>query len=94
MPPDLAARFIIMMTLIAGVGLVLILRGPVGRALARRLEGSSGAAPELLARVDELEARVAELEQDRARTAELEERVDFAERLIARQEQAVRELPR
>ena len=94
MPPDIAARLIIMMTLIVGGGLVLILRGPVGRAMARRLEGSSGTAPELAARVDELESRVAELEQERARTTELEERVDFAERLIARQDQAPRDLPR
>lgn len=94
MPPDIFAPFLLTMTLIFGAGVVLILRGPVGRALARRIEGQSGAAGELAARVDELEARLAELEQDRARTAELEERVDFAERLIARQDQAARELPR
>jgi hypothetical protein len=94
MPPDIAARLLIMMTLIVGAGLVLILRGPVGRALARRLEGSSGNARELSARVDELEARLAELEQERVRTTELEERLDFAERLLARQDQAGRELPR
>jgi hypothetical protein len=35
--------------------------------------------------VDALEARVAELEGERDRLAELEERVDFAERLLARE---------
>jgi len=94
MPPDIFAPFILTMTLVLGAGAVLILRGPVGRALARRLEGTSGAAAELAARVEELESRVAELEQDRTRTAELEERLDFAERLLARQDQPVRELPR
>lgn len=34
-------------------------------------------------RVAELEARVAELEQGKARVAELEERLDFAERMLA-----------
>jgi hypothetical protein len=94
MPPDVFAPFVLTMTLILGAGVVLILRGPVGRALARRLEGSSGNARELSARVDELESRIAELEQERVRTTELEERLDFAERLLARQDQAGRELPR
>ena len=94
MPPDVFAPFMLTMTLILGAGVVLILRGPVGRALARRIEGQSGVAEQLAGRVEELESRIAELEQDRARTAELEERVDFAERLIARQEQSVRDLPR
>ena len=40
----------------------------------------------------ELEQRVAELEMDRARVAELEERLDFAERLLATSKEAPREL--
>jgi Tfp pilus assembly protein PilO len=94
MPPEVFAPFMLTMTLIFGAGVVLILRGPVGRALARRIEGQSGAAGELATRVEELESRIAELEQERARTAELEERVDFAERLLARQDPSARELPR
>lgn len=35
--------------------------------------------------LEELRARVAELEADRGHLAELEERLDFAERLLARQ---------
>ena len=38
----------------------------------------------VLAELDELRGRVHELEADRARVAELEERVDFAERILAR----------
>jgi hypothetical protein len=93
MPPDVFAPFMLTMTLILGAGVVLILRGPVGRALARRIEGQSGAAAELGARVEELETRLADLEQERLRVTDLEERLDFAERLLARQEQP-RELPR
>ena len=43
-------------------------------------------------RMFELEQRVAELELDRARVAELEERLDFAERLLATSKDSVREL--
>jgi hypothetical protein len=43
-------------------------------------------------RLAELELRVAELELDRARIAELEERLDFTERLLATNKDAVREL--
>ncbi|HKV75186.1 MAG TPA: hypothetical protein VJN95_11745 [Gemmatimonadales bacterium] len=38
-------------------------------------------------RADELEVRVAELEQLHDRVAELEERLDFAERMLARQKE-------
>jgi hypothetical protein len=93
MPPDVFAPFMLTMTLILGAGVVLILRGPVGRALARRIEGQSGMAAELAGKVEELESRLADLEQERVRVAELEERLDFAERLLARHEQP-RELPR
>jgi hypothetical protein len=41
-------------------------------------------------RVEELERRVGELEAGRQRVAELEERLDFAERLLARQRDAQR----
>jgi hypothetical protein len=62
---------------------VFIFRGPVGKALGRRLEGGSApAGEELAARVTELEHRLADVEQERARVAELEERLDFAERLL------------
>ena len=45
------------------------------------------AQPELQGRVETLEARVAELEAERDRLTELEERVDFAERLLVRESQ-------
>jgi len=63
-----------------GGTLFLLSISPVGRALAERIRGQQQAAqdPELLADVDALRHEV----------AELHERVDFAERLLAqRQEQ-------
>lgn len=45
-------------------------------------------------RVEELESRVAELEQGQMRMQELEERLDFAERLLARRADAVLSPPR
>ena len=43
-------------------------------------------------RLAELEQRVAELELDRARVAELEDRLDFTERLLAKGKEPAREL--
>jgi hypothetical protein len=67
----------------------VILRGPLGRALARRIEGGLGASDE---RMLQLESRVQELEAGQGRLAELEERVDFAERMLTRGD-AVRRAP-
>jgi hypothetical protein len=78
------APVFMMAFLVVGVASVLIFRGPIGRAIGRRIEGTSAADPALVARVAELEHRLGEMEQERARVAELEERVDFAERLLAR----------
>jgi len=72
---------ILAITFIFGGGtLFLLSMSPVGRALAERIRGQAAPAedPELLADVDALRHEV----------AELHERVDFAERLLAqRQEQ-------
>ncbi len=85
MPPGDLAPVVVSSIFLIAFASVLILRGPLGRALARRIEGGSAAAgePALLATVAELEARMAELEQQAGRVHELEERLDFAERLLA-----------
>lgn len=77
------APMMMMIVLCLTVGATVILRGPVGKALARRLEGKAGADPALTERIDELEHRLGEMEQERIRIGELEERLDFAERLLA-----------
>jgi hypothetical protein len=70
---------------------VALITWPLVRAIARRIEGKAGRPdPALVAELDELRSRVTELEQQQVRFHEIEERLDFAERLLARQ----REQPR
>ena len=70
--------------LILTAGATIVLRGPLGRALAERIAGRRGGddgdAVRLRADVDQLRGVV----------GELEERLDFAERLLARQREADR----
>lgn len=67
---------------VAGAGW-MIMRGPMGKALASRFEGGSGS--------DERHGEtLAELEELRGRVAELEERVDFSERMLAQKNEAPR----
>ncbi len=61
---------------------VFILRGPLGKALAERLSGRTQASDQ------ELQRLRAELEQVRHELAELHERLDFAQRLLARSKEA------
>ena len=66
--------------------IVGMLLRPIANAWARRL--SSGPAnAELAAEVDELRQRVLDLEAERGHTLELEERLDFAERMLAQRSQ-------
>ena len=55
---------------------------PIAQAYSRRIEGST---PSTLpsAELADLEARVRELEARESRVAELEERMDFSERMLA-----------
>ena len=84
MPPEAAAAAMVVSLLIVSTAAVLIFRGPLGRAISRRIEGAPAADSALAARVAELEHRLGEMEQEHSRVAELEERVDFAERMLAR----------
>jgi hypothetical protein len=69
-------------------GAAIIFRGPVGKAIGRRISGEDQPAmpPELPAEI------LGELDELRHRVGELEERVDFSERLLAQggQRDAVR----
>ena len=70
--------------IIAGLtltGATVYLLAPLVKAWARRIEGGAGGAE-----VEELRARVQELEAREMRLVELEERLDFTERLLARQD--------
>ena len=56
--------------------------GPIGVAIGRRIGGRQTQQMDP-AELAELRQRLGELEAQQARVAELEERVDFAERLLA-----------
>ena len=76
--------------LVVAVSVILVLRGPLGRALARRIEGSRAADHDAAQRLEEVEARLQSLELTQERMLELEERLDFAERLLAREKEPLR----
>jgi hypothetical protein len=76
----LGEGFAIPVGIIAVVAAAVIFRGPVGHALARRLEG--GTPPQA-----DQEAMLHALDEMRGRMAELEDRLDFAERLLAQSRQ-------
>jgi hypothetical protein len=69
--------------LLLGVGLILAaLIWPLIRAIARRIEGGAASAG-LQTEVDALRERVRQLEEMAPRMADLEERLDFTERVVA-----------
>jgi len=78
---------LIPITLFLSIAAVFILRGPLGKAIADRIGGRAGA--------DDAEVRRlgAELDELRAELTALQERLDFAERLLAQQRDAERLAP-
>ena len=62
---------------------------PLVRAFAARIEGR-GANPALEQRVNELQQQLADADGLQHRVAELEERLDFAERLLSQREEPAR----
>jgi hypothetical protein len=78
-PPGELAMF-----LAIGAAALGLFFGPIGAALARRLGGGPRAS-EVHTEIEQVNERVtAEVDDLRARLAEVEERLDFAERLLAR----------
>ena len=71
---------IALIAIVLAVALVRVFKGPFGQALADRIRGT---APPQHVVADELETV-------KARLAEVEERLDFAERMLAKGEQAER----
>lgn len=86
-PPEWIAPVIVITMIV--IGIILF---PLARALARRIEGK-GTDPTILDEVHHLRERVSELESQALRMQELEERLDFTERLLAQRE-SVGRLPR
>ncbi len=79
-------------SIIALVGTGVIAYGGIAaiQALVRHYGGAGRATPELEAELEEMRARLDEGERARDRIAELEERLDFAERMLAQQREAPR----
>ena len=90
-PWEVLPPAVTLLIFVAVVGGFVAVFWPLMRALARRIEGKNRADPALLEEIDHLRARVGDLEAMQGRMAELEERVDFTERLLA-QKGDVREL--
>jgi chromatin segregation and condensation protein Rec8/ScpA/Scc1 (kleisin family) len=81
-PPEWVGAIAVLTLIMAAIMLY-----PLIRALARRLEGGAH-DPALRGEVDGLHARLAEMDQLEQRVAELENRVEFSERLLTRQRDA------
>lgn len=77
LPP--AVTLLIALGFFAAVAVVFT---PLMRALGRRIEGRHTADPALRDEMDHLRQRLEQLEATQHRLLELEERVDFAERLL------------
>jgi hypothetical protein len=74
--------------IVAGVFLSLLVKGPVGHAIGKMLEGSSSTHDDsqLRDRIDQLEGQLTDFTLDQQRIMELEERLDFAERLLSQRD--------
>jgi hypothetical protein len=78
---------------LAFIGGVVAVFWPLVRAIARRIEGKAKPDPALLEELDHLRSRMSDFDAMQMRVAELEERVDFTERLLAQRSEP-RELGR
>lgn len=86
------ATFVVAITIIFGGGTLFLLAvSPIGRAIAARIKGSAGISEQ---QIKELQERISDLEENMQATlddnittrdelVELQERLDFAERLLA-----------
>jgi len=87
MQPGDVAPLIAMFTLSVTAAAVLILRGPLGRAFAERIAGRRGGDDPEVARLRQ------EVDELRGELGAVQERLDFAERMLVREREA-EQLPR
>jgi hypothetical protein len=76
----LGPGYAIPVTIIGALGATVVLRGPLGQALAERIRGGGGSElppDQVLSELDDLRTRI----------TELEERTDFSERMLAQRRQ-------
>jgi hypothetical protein len=67
---------------------IFVLRGPLGRALGERIAGRRETGDR------ELQELKGDVEELRHQLSEVQERLDFAERLLARQDERAQALPK
>lgn len=84
----------IVTVVIAVLAAATIVLWPLARALGRRLEGRPALDPALRGDLEQMHQRLAEVDALQARVSELEDRLEFAERLLARSDGASAALPR
>ncbi len=74
-------------TILAITGIITsVALGPIGRAIARRIEGRDPGPADLR----DVEVRLGTLEHQAQRVQELEERLDFTERMLAQRQEVAR----
>jgi hypothetical protein len=78
--------FAIPVGIVGAIAAAIVLRGPLGKALARRIEGVTDRA----AVEDATAPLVAHIEAMQTRLSELEERMEFTERVLTRARDADR----
>lgn len=71
-------------------GFIIFAKSDIGKAFAHRLSGGAAAQPELM---NELDGLRREVEGLRGELSEVQERLDFTERLIAQQHNVERVAP-
>ena len=81
---------LVLMIVLAALTATVIILWPIMRAFGRRLEGRGSVDPTLKADIDHLHARLGDVDALQSRVLELEERVDFTERLLAQSQQPSR----
>lgn len=74
---------VLLLIVIAALTAAVIILWPLMRAFGRRLEGRGTGDQALRGEIEQLQARLGEVDSLHHRVAELEERVDFTERLLA-----------
>ncbi|HEX3927483.1 MAG TPA: hypothetical protein VHW65_05760 [Gemmatimonadales bacterium] len=77
------------MALVGGAVLMgMVVKGAIGQSIARMLDSRSQPDEPVTGHFDRVEAHLADLGVDQQRMAELEDRLDFAERLLAQRHDA------
>jgi hypothetical protein len=74
---------VVLLIVIAALTATVIILWPLMRAFGRRLEGKAGTDPALRTELEQLRSQLIDIDALQHRIAELEERVDFTERLLA-----------